>query len=221
MLYAQPERAFVGGVTLAFVAGQVNAVGVAGALHGTLRHGAITHVTGTVTQIAIDVAALDGAAAVFAASVVVAFIVGAAVSGAIVGSKELRAESRYGTGLVVESALLVGAWLLLRRGHNGGELLGALAAGLQNGLVTTWSGAIVRTSHVTGTATDIGVALGLRLRGVPLDRRIVLHLLLLFGFGAGGVVGALLWGSLSFDALALPASCCLVLALASLIKPAR
>lgn len=130
-------------------------------------------------------------------------------------SRELRGGPRYGVGLLVEVALLASAWQLLGRDHPSGEYLGVMASGLQNGLVTTWSGAIVRTSHVTGTLTDIGVAMGLRLRSVPLDRRIALHLVLVVAFGFGGVVGALGWKWFGFDALCLPMFICLTLAAAT------
>lgn len=36
----------------------------------------------------------------------------------------------------------------------------ALACGLQNGLCTTFSGAVIRTTHVTGILTDIGLVIG-------------------------------------------------------------
>jgi len=35
-----------------------------------------------------------------------------------------------------------------------------LGCGLQNGMCTTFSGAVIRTTHVTGTVTDIGLIIG-------------------------------------------------------------
>ncbi len=207
MLNTQPRRVFIASAALAFVAGQVNAIGVVGVFHE-----AMSHVTGTVTRGAVAIAALDVAGAARAAGIVAAFAVGALASGGIVGSRELRDGSRYAVGIAVEGVLLLIAWLLLRNGIAAGEHFGAMASGLQNGLVTTWSGAVVRTSHVTGVLTDIGVAVGLRLRGVPFDRRLALHLLLLAGFAAGGITGALLWRPFAFDALCVPIFICAVLA---------
>lgn len=40
----------------------------------------------------------------------------------------------------------------------------AVACGMQNGMVTTWSGAVVRTTHFTGTITDTGLVIGHWLR---------------------------------------------------------
>ncbi|MCC6414496.1 MAG: DUF1275 domain-containing protein, partial [Opitutaceae bacterium] len=84
--------------------------------------------------------------------------------------------------------------------------LAAMACGLQNALTTTYSGAVVRTTHVTGIVTDLGIAAGHYLRREAMDpRRVVLYLVLLTGFIGGGIVGG--WGYLhwGFDALLAPA----------------
>lgn len=41
-----------------------------------------------------------------------------------------------------------------------GAYLVCLGCGLQNGMCTTFSGAVIRTTHVTGTLTDIGLIIG-------------------------------------------------------------
>ena len=41
-----------------------------------------------------------------------------------------------------------------------GAYLVCLACGLQNGMCTTFSGAVIRTTHVTGMLTDIGLIIG-------------------------------------------------------------
>ena len=70
---------------------------------------------------------------------------------------------------------------------------------------STYSGAVVRTTHVSGLFTDLGVALGLRVRGQPADtRRIVLYLILIIGFISGGVAGAVCFGQYRFSAILVP-----------------
>jgi len=41
-----------------------------------------------------------------------------------------------------------------------GFYFAAMACGLQNALTTTYSGNIIRTTHMTGTVTDIGIVIG-------------------------------------------------------------
>ena len=61
--------------------------------------------------------------------------------------------------------------MLLSSGSFYGLLLASAACGLQNALATTYSGAIVRTTHVTGIFTDLGIMLGAIFRGQTLDYR--------------------------------------------------
>jgi uncharacterized membrane protein YoaK (UPF0700 family) len=81
-------------------------------------------------------------------------------------------------------------------------------------MVTTYSGSIIRTTHLSGIFTDLGIMLGNRLRGIPLDgRRLLLFILLISGFICGGVTGTLLFRLLHFAALIAPASLAALLAM--------
>lgn len=83
----------------------------------------------------------------------------------------------------------------------------SLACGLQNGLCTTFSGAVIRTTHVTGILTDIGLVLG----QAVFHRRTRKHLwkLKVFfplygGFCCGGVTGWFAYQLLRTQAILLP-----------------
>ena len=97
----------------------------------------------------------------------------------------------------------------------------AFVMGLQNAATTRISDARVRTTHVTGISTDIGVELAILMgnarsqsgRGVVRDR-LVLHLATLVAFLVGGIGGVLIYGwtgaglflllALALPAIALP-----------------
>ncbi len=68
----------------------------------------------------------------------------------------------------------------------------ALACGLQNGMCTTFSGAVIRTTHVTGILTDIGLILG-QATFYPRTRKHLWKLKVLLplygGFCLGGIIG--------------------------------
>lgn len=67
----------------------------------------------------------------------------------------------------------------------------ALAAGLQNAMVSNYSGAIIRTTHLTGVLTDLGVLIGHLLQGLKVDKaRLKLFISILRSFILGGVAGA-------------------------------
>ena len=95
---------------------------------------------------------------------------------------------------------------LLHRHGDGGLWLAAAASGLQNAMAATYSGAVVRTSHVSGIVTDLGTFLGQWLRGDGTDgRRVRLYLGLFAAFFAGGFASALTYPWWQERALLIPA----------------
>jgi uncharacterized membrane protein YoaK (UPF0700 family) len=139
---------------------------------------------------------------------------GAAFSGLLIGNTALRLGRRYSVALLTESALLFLSMIVLSHGMHAGQYLASAACGLQNAMTSTYSGAVIRTTHVSGLFTDLGVALGLRLRGQPADkRRIILYLTLIAGFIAGGVFGAISFEKYAFSALLFPSALAAILAL--------
>jgi len=201
MLSKLPRWVEVGGFWLAAIAGAVNAIGLLG-----FRHEAVSHVTGTSSLLSLAVARGEVTDALHLLLIVLAFLAGAITSGALTGNASLQLGQRYGAALVLEAALLALAAMALARGSDAGHLLASAACGLQNAMVSTYSGALVRTTHLTGLVTDIGTMLGARLRGQLLDqRRVLLYLILVSGFLAGGVAGALAYARVGANALLLPA----------------
>lgn len=192
---------WVGAAALAFVAGIVNVVGYLG-----FEHQAITHLTGTTTLLGAALAGGQGDAALQLCGMVLAFVAGAALSGLLIQDSVLRLGRRYGVALTLEALLLVAAVPLFQRGLFAGPMLAAGAIGLQNAMATTYSGAVVRTSHVSGMFTDLGIMIGHALRGLPLARRrLWLCLVIISAFLAGGVAGALVFAQAGYAALYVPA----------------
>ena len=199
---ALPRWVWIGAGLLACVAGMVNVVGYLG-----FEHQAVTHLTGTTTLLGEAVARHDLRAISHLAAVALAFMAGAALSGMLIQDSTLKLGRRYGVALVLESQLLFAAIPLFRHGQLAGALLAAMACGLQNAMATTYSGAVIRTSHLSGMFTDLGIGLGHALRGLPLQkRRLLLCGLIISGFFCGAVLGGLLFVRFSYAALAVPAT---------------
>ena len=179
----------------------MNVVGYLG-----FEHQAITHLTGTTSLLGAALAQGNLRAVLQLAGMLLAFVLGAVLSGLLIKDSVLQLGRRYGVALAFEAALLVLAVPLFEQGYFAGPLLAAVAIGLQNAMATTYSGAIIRTSHVSGMFTDLGTSLGHALRGLPVDhRRLSLCLVIISAFLAGGVIGALLYGQWQYKALYLPA----------------
>jgi len=196
-----PRWVWIGAITLACVAGMVNVIGYLG-----FEHQAVSHLTGTTSLLGAALARGDLRAVGHLWGVLIAFCLGAMLSGLIIQDQTLKLGRRYGVVLALEAALLLAAIPLFKQEQIWGALLAAVACGLQNAMVTTYSGSAVRTTHVSGMFTDLGIGLGHLLRGMPLPvRRLTLSGLIISGFLGGGVLGAWLYRHFGYDALLAPA----------------
>jgi uncharacterized membrane protein YoaK (UPF0700 family) len=198
---------------LALVAGWVNSAGF-------VSIGSFTsHVTGNVGRLADDIALGRPAAAALAVAMVLAFFAGALVASMVIeSSARPRRPWAYAWLQFAEAGLLVSFMGLAAligtsspRLHDAQALTLCAAMGLQNSLVTRLSGAVVRTTHLTGVITDLGIEaarwfrywrsqVGARLAirlvvGAPLPTRpqgskAMLLLTILSAFALGGLLGA-------------------------------
>jgi len=197
-----PPWVFAGGALLAFIAGIINATGFLG-----VQHQGITHLTGTTTLLGIAIGHADLSSTLHFAALIGAFMAGCVASGLIIQDSTLRLGRRYGVVLVLESLLLVAAVPLLAQGIVAGDYLASAACGLQNAMVSTYSGAVLRTTHFSGTLTDLGIFIGHRLRGLAVDaRRIRLLMALVIAFLFGAIAGTGLFGAFAYRALYVPAA---------------
>ena len=197
-----PRWVWVGAGSLAFVAGIVNVVGYLG-----FEHQAITHLTGTTSLLGAALVQGDLRAVGNLLGVMLAFVAGAMLSGLIIQDSTLQLGRRYGVVLFIEALLLILAVPLFEHRMIAGALLAAAACGLQNAMASTYSGSLIRTSHVTGLFTDIGIAVGHAMRGMPVaKRRLALCTLVIFSFLAGGIAGAWLYSRFGYRTLYFPAA---------------
>jgi uncharacterized membrane protein YoaK (UPF0700 family) len=184
---------------LAFVAGAINAGGFLAVRQFT------SHMTGIVAGVAYNLALTEHARALTALSSLGAFILGALVTSLCVrwaASREL--ESVYALPLLVEAGLLV-VFGLTGHKFTGGRVVGTImllcfTMGLQNAIITKLSNSEIRTTHLTGMVTDIGIGFGRIIytwlsktqEGYSEELAAIGRLSMIVGmFFAGGVVGAL------------------------------
>jgi uncharacterized membrane protein YoaK (UPF0700 family) len=190
---AQADRQL--GFGLAFCAGAINAGGFLAVRQYT------SHMTGIVSAMADNVALgsydllLVGVGALFS------FVAGAVCSTVMVNlARERQLNSEYASPLLLEAVLLLcfgvlGAWLAEVHGLfvPVTVMLLCFIMGLQNAVITKLSGAVIRTTHITGVVTDIGIELGqLLIRSKQFNKAHLGTLMRLgLAFFIGGVVGAL------------------------------
>ena len=192
------------GVALAFVAGATNA----GAYLAVQQY--TSHMTGVLSGLADALALRQWQVAGAALGALLSFTSGAAVCAMLVNfGRRRRWHSVYATPLLLEAVLmllfgLLGAWLAQLPGVLVPVTIALLCfmMGLQNAVITKVSRAEIRTTHVTGLVTDLGIETGKLLyvnRRDPTagpmvlaDRsRMAILGSLLAAFALGGVLGAL------------------------------
>nr|WP_255309314.1 DUF1275 family protein [Mycobacterium malmoense] len=127
------------------------------------------------------------------------FLTGATTAGAILAPTEALAGSRHATVLFLEAALLVLAAAGVEETIVKAQidalgieltavqaLFAAAALGLQNGMTSSFRGMAIRTTHFTGTVTDLGLILGRsRLHGIKKWKAAILATTLLLFLGGG------------------------------------
>jgi uncharacterized membrane protein YoaK (UPF0700 family) len=213
------------GCVLAFVAGAINAGGFLAVQQYT------SHMTGIVSAMADHVALGAYGLALAGLGALCAFLAGAACSAIMVNfSRRRTLHGEYAFPLLVEAALLMCFGLL-------GSQLATISSiflsvtvmllsfimGLQNAVITKLSDAEIRTTHITGIVTDIGIELGkcaywnsprsddpLKVKGDRLRLKILASLACCFFIGA-------LVGALSFKHVGYVATVPLALALMALV----
>ena len=192
------------GFALAFVAGATNAGGFLAVQQYT------SHMTGIVSAMADNIALGAHGLVLAGAVALVSFVFGAACSAVMVNyARRHQMQSEFALPLLVEAFLLLcfgllGGWLARIEGLFVPVTIVLLCfiMGLQNAVITKLSRAEIRTTHITGVVTDIGIEIGKLAywnasaapgrMPVAADRKRLLTLALLVSFFfAGGVVGAL------------------------------
>ncbi len=184
---------------------------VAGGLNASAFHAVgffSANMTGNVSALSDHLALGDAWAVVFLLAILLLFVSGAGLASFLVQvGRRRRLKATFAGVIVLEGLLLLMLGVMEAWGPDAYRrsvlVLGlSFAMGLQNAVVTRISDARVRTTHVSGMATDIGIALGtivdevLRRRSggidVSLMSRLRLHACTIAAFLAGGVVGVAL-----------------------------
>lgn len=220
------------GSYLAFVAGAVNA-------GGFLAIGRYTsHLTGIISSIADD-AVLGHMMAVTGGLILFfAFLAGAATSAIMINwGERKRIFSKFALPLLLEAVLLllfglVGANLDVYRALAVPfvALLLSYVMGLQNALLTTISSAQIRTTHMTGLVTDLGIEIGKLLYwnramhdktvGKVMADRVKMKglILILSMFSVGGITGAYGFARIGYISVVPLAAILLLIALSKIYK---
>ena len=161
----------IAGQLLAFNSGYINGACLSGFLVQDGSRQAVSAFTGAYTNSALQLA--DGHADIFWFQVcmILSFILGSFLTGCLTPEPTpWRIEPTYGPTFCLGSLFLLGASLLAAIQHHNNAndfvfYLAAIANGIQNGLSSSYSANLIRSTHLTGTSSDIGLFAGQWMRG--------------------------------------------------------
>ncbi len=207
-------------MTMAFQAGLLNTGGFLAC------HSFVSHVTGYATLFGVSLKEKDIFYAMGLLAVPFLFLAGAMISGVLVDIRlKLNKKPRYyisfGVMFVLISIVFLGGItgyfgtfgepLELSRDYTLLALL-CLVCGIQNGMVTTVSKSVIRTTHLTGITTDLGIGIVRYLNKSKLPDDFVKNeananmmrasIIIFFGFGC--VLGAFLFTKIKYYGFLVP-----------------
>jgi len=169
------------------LAGALNAISIIGYDATT-----ISHITGLVSKASVFVAIGSWEFAWGALRVILAFFLGALLTGFITGKRVFILRKRYGYIIISLGLLIIVPYFLPVKYA---ILMFAFIMGMQNGMIVSFKGIVVRMTHMSGNVTDLAVFLGYRLRGNKNEegKTGLIPLIAIVSFLIGGILGILLY----------------------------
>lgn len=185
------KRSTLGWITaLCFLSGMVNTLSI------FLYANSISHLTGRALGIFMELSQHHTIGLLKSIELVLFFLIGNAIVGYILAAEknEYRKNIICGRIIIFIGLALLATYEIFYRQSFFIFFL-PLLIGMQNGMLIKYEGIAAKTTHITGTMTDIGVYIGRYLRG---DRseiwKLEFCLMTVFGFLFGGFFAIKLYG---------------------------
>lgn len=220
------------GALLAFVAGAVNAGGFLAINRYT------SHMTGVISIIADELALVNFHEVIIGITMLTSFLLGSATTTILVNwGHRHQIHSQYALPIFFEALVLMlfgfaGSMISHYQPLTTSVIVFLLSflMGLQNAIITKISKAEIRTTHMTGVLTDIGIEIGhlaywnrselgnKRQMIKANHQKLRAHLLIVSMFLIGGVIGALSFKLFGYGAIAPVAIALISVSLTQIIR---
>ncbi|MBC7713639.1 MAG: DUF1275 domain-containing protein [Rhizobacter sp.] len=204
---------------LAFQAGLLNIGGFMAC------HRFVSHVTGFATFFGYEISQPDSSHAIGMLVVPLFFLMGAMLSGLLVDTRlRMHKKPKYYLTFGIIFFLILLVFVLGDTGRLGvfGQPLNSagdylllvilcLVCGIQNGSITTVSKSVVRTTHLTGITTDLGIGLVRLMTTTHADeemknekRSVLMRIGIITFFSSGSIAGGFAFHQLQFNGFFIP-----------------
>lgn len=183
-----PTLIVLGGCLLAFGASFLNTGFILNM--GT----SVSHLTGDIARIGSGLSSFgssDGFGIVNVATATLGFIVGATISGFLLHHPTIEISMPYGRILSLLGLFLVVAHFAHWQYPLLAIAIASAVCGAQNALASRHRGMVLRTTHLTGIFTDLGIHLGMKLRGHAIESwRLLIPVYITFSFLVGALTSS-------------------------------
>lgn len=192
------------------ILGAINGGLVSAITFESFMHAAVGYATGNITFIASYLVHGEIKLLFSTLLILLAFLLGAMISGIITSHKSYV---RYDISFLIEGILIFIATIGLIHNLNICMYLLAIALGLQNGATTYYGNSIIRTTHMTGTITDLGIGIAqkfIKNYDIP-SWKLIIYSLLILGFLFGSIIGIILFYLFAYKGLFVSVVLCLLI----------
>ena len=154
----------------------------------------VSHLTGDVSRIANDLVVLDASHVVNLIKVslaLIGFVLGAFFSGYFIHHPEVETRLPYGRVLVLLGSLLIVSWFSIPQFYLISIVICSFVCGAQNAMASRFKGTVLRTTHLTGLLTELGIYLGMKLKGHKIENwKLYIPVYLSISFLAGAILSS-------------------------------
>jgi uncharacterized membrane protein YoaK (UPF0700 family) len=172
-------------ILLPFNGGLINGITLVSFLHNS-----VGYVTGNLVYAGTSFSSAENGLFLHLIVLILCFLMGAVVSGLMIRSEFYSKNHRYELNLILQLVIVTIAMILMAHNHRSCEYLLAAAMGLQNAMTTHYGTALIRTTHMTGTTTDLGVLIAHIIKGNRVQQwKLGLYLILIVCFLFGAIAG--------------------------------
>lgn len=188
--HQSPKWIYLVAFLLPFNGGLLNSVTLVSVLQSS-----VGYVTGNLTLAGIAFDQQQWMLFVHLLMLVVFFLIGSILSGLLIRNAYYHKDYRYSISLSIQFMLVLVGMVLLRNYQLiFTSYLLSMAMGLQNAMTSHYGSALIRTTHMTGTTTDLGIAIAQWIKGHLQQRwKITLYLTLIISFLLGAICGVFIY----------------------------
>ena len=158
-IYQPTSWVYIAAILLPFNGGYINAATLISFLQNS-----VGYVTGNLTYAGVFLANKEYLIFLKMILLVISFLVGTIISRLIIKNPHYNNDYSYPNNLGLQFILILIAMLLLKHHIKYCEYLLAMSMGLQNAMTTYYGSAIIRTTHMTGTTTDLGLLIAYKIK---------------------------------------------------------